>query len=40
MSVGVCGDIIFGFEAFLDSLVVSLDDRRGVSALGPLIDGD
>ena len=39
MSVGVCGDIIFGFEAFLDSLVVSLDDRRGVSALGPLIDG-
>ena len=39
MRVGVCGDISFGFEAFLDSLVVSLDDRRGVSALGPLIDG-
>lgn len=39
MVVGVCVNVGFGFEAFLDSLVVSLDDRRGVSALGPLIDG-
>lgn len=39
MEVGVCDNVSFCFEAFLGSLVVSLDDRRGVSALGPLIDG-
>jgi len=40
MAVGVCVNVNFGFGVFLDSLVVSLDDRRGVNALGPLIDGD
>lgn len=39
MEVGVCGDDSFGLEPSLDSLVASLDDRRGVSAQGPLIDG-
>ena len=39
MVVGDCVNVSFGFEAFLDSLAVSLDPRRGVSALGPLIDG-
>ena len=34
--VGVCVTVGFGFKAF--SPVVSLDDRLGVSALGPLID--
>ena len=37
--MGVCVNVSFDFEAFLDSLAVSLDDRREVSALGPLIDG-
>lgn len=35
MVVGVCVNISFGFEVVLDSL----DDRRGVNALGPLTDG-
>lgn len=39
MVVGVCVNVSLDFEAFLDSLEVSLDDRREVSALGPLIDG-
>jgi hypothetical protein len=39
MVVGVCVNVSFGFGAFPDSLVASLDDRRGVRALGPLIDG-
>ena len=39
MVVGVCVNVNFGFGEFLGSLGVSLDDRRGVSALGPLIDG-
>ena len=39
IELGVCVDVGFGLEAFLDSPGVSLDDRRGVSALGPLIDG-
>ena len=36
MEVGVCDNVSFCFEG---SLVVSFDDRRGVSGLGPLIDG-
>ena len=39
MEVGVCDNVRFCFEVFLGSLVLSLDDRRGVSAIGPLIDG-
>ena len=39
MILGDWDNVSFGFEAFLDSLAVSLDPRRGVSALGPLIDG-
>lgn len=39
MVIGDGVNVSFDFEPFLDSLVVSLDDRRGVSALGPLIDG-
>jgi hypothetical protein len=35
MELGVCGNVRFCFEEF----ALSLDDRRGVSALGPLIDG-
>jgi len=35
--VCVCVDASFDFEAFLNTLV-SLDDRRGGSALSPLID--
>jgi hypothetical protein len=35
----ICDNVRFCFGVFLDSLVLSLDDRRGVSALGPLIDG-
>jgi len=36
--VGDFGNVGFGFEAFLDSPVLSPDDRRGASALGPPID--
>lgn len=38
MVVGGFGNVSFGFEAFLNSPVVSPDDRRGASALGPPID--
>ena len=39
MEVGVCVNVGFCFEVVLDSLAVSLDDRRGVNGLGPLIEG-
>jgi len=39
MGIGDGVNVSFDFEALLDSLPVSLDDRRGVSALGPPIDG-
>lgn len=38
MAVCVCINVSFGFEAFLDPLVVSSDDRWGASALSPPID--
>jgi len=37
MVLRVCVGVRFGFEALLDSLVASLDDRRGGSVLSPPI---